>query len=47
LAGTPLPEDAVADLQALGLLTLNGARVTATDAGRAVLDTVLKTLLVQ
>jgi oxygen-independent coproporphyrinogen-3 oxidase len=47
LAGTPLPEDAVADLQALGLLTVDGARVTATDAGRAVLDSVLKTLLVQ
>jgi oxygen-independent coproporphyrinogen-3 oxidase len=47
LAGRALPSKAVAELQDLGLLAVEGARITATDEGRAVLDAVLKALLVQ
>jgi oxygen-independent coproporphyrinogen-3 oxidase len=47
LAGGGLPEAAVRDLVALGLLEPRDGRLRATEAGRPVLDAVLKTLLIQ
>ena len=47
LAGTPLDADAVAELDGLGLIWRDGARIGATEAGRRVLDAVLRHLLVQ
>ncbi|MBP7240606.1 radical SAM family heme chaperone HemW [Amaricoccus sp.] len=47
LAGLNLPAEAVAELEALGLVSLAGNRLRATAAGRPVLNAVLKTLLIQ
>ena len=45
LNGTPLPEDRVAELASLGLVAAEEGRLRATDAGRAVLDAVLRRLI--
>ena len=45
LAGQPLGEGAIAELAGLELLARDGARIRATEAGRPVLDGVLKRLL--
>ena len=47
LAGRPLDARAADELASLGLLEREGARLRATEAGRAVLDAVLKRLLIQ
>jgi putative oxygen-independent coproporphyrinogen III oxidase len=44
LAGTALAPDAIAELEELGLVRCPGDRLVATDAGRAVLDAVLRRL---
>ncbi|MFN0114841.1 MAG: radical SAM family heme chaperone HemW [Paracoccaceae bacterium] len=44
LAGRPLPEGRVAALAELGMLTVEGARVRPTAAGRAVLNAVIREL---
>ena len=45
LAGAPMAADAIAELGALGLVRAGAGRLMATDAGRAVLDAVLRRLL--
>jgi oxygen-independent coproporphyrinogen-3 oxidase len=47
LAGRPLDGAAIDELEALGLLRRDGARLAATGRGRAVLDAVLKMILNQ
>lgn len=47
LAGQGLPERALAEMTALGLVIVEGGRLRATEAGRPVLNAVLKELLVQ
>ena len=45
LSGTELPETALAELGALGLITQDKGRLKATPAGRLVLNAVLEALL--
>ncbi|WP_420004618.1 radical SAM family heme chaperone HemW [Arenibacterium sp. LLYu02] len=45
LAGVPLDQDRLSHLQSLGMVTLDGARLRATSDGRAVLNAVLRDLL--
>lgn len=47
LAGRPLPDAALTELVDMGFLSLDDGRLRATEAGRPVLNTVLKSLLVQ
>jgi oxygen-independent coproporphyrinogen-3 oxidase len=45
LAGQPLPEAALVDLQAYGLIAQTGERIAATAKGRAVLNAVIRELM--
>ena len=45
LAGSPLPEAAIAELETLGLVRRDGGRLRTTAAGAPVLDAVLRRLL--
>ena len=45
LAGVPFAAEAIAELVALGLVEPSDGRITVTDAGRPVLDAVLRKLL--
>ena len=45
LAGCPLPAEKVAYLMELGMIEINGARLTATDQGRPVLNAIIRELL--
>ncbi len=45
LAGTPMPQDALAHLQEIGMISIDPRRIRVTDQGRMVLNSVIKELL--
>ena len=45
IAGHPLPDDRITYLRDLGMITLSGDRLTATDQGRPVLNAIIRELL--